>query len=114
MSLPSLPLVPRLTLDVFLSRLVGMVDGVEDSDDSDEELVPRISDDAEPVDMVAWLGTGEMFFTNDESKESNLKSSDDVPKSKTNATTTGRIFWAFLCVISRFLFVVAGLVDEHN
>lgn len=50
-SLPNSPLVPRLTLDVFLSRLVGIVD-VEDSDDSDEELVPRMSDDAEPFDLV--------------------------------------------------------------
>lgn len=92
-NLPNSPLVPRLTLDVFLSRLVGIV-AVEDSDDSDEELVPRMSDDAEPVDLVrgwgatllddsiivsllilffgelAWLGTGELFFTIDESESS--------------------------------------------
>ena len=65
---------------------------MEDSDDSDEELVPRMSDDAEPVDLVrgwgatllddsiivsllllffgelAWLGTGELFFTIDDLK----------------------------------------------
>ena len=49
------PLVPRLTLVVFLSRL-GIVD-VEDSDESDEELVPRISDDeSDPFDLVRGWG----------------------------------------------------------
>lgn len=51
--IPNSPLVPLLTLDVFLSRLGSAVD-VEDSDDSDEELVPRMyeSDESDPVDLV--------------------------------------------------------------
>ena len=49
------PLVPRLTLVVFLSRL-DIVD-VEDSDESDEELVPRMSDDeSDPFDLVRGWG----------------------------------------------------------